>query len=218
MSVRHMRVLLADDQSKVRSALRLLLEQQPGIQVLGEAVDTTGLLDWVTVTCPDVVLLDWELPGLGVDRLLPTLRDLCPRLKVIALSGRQEARQAALDAGVDAFVSKGDPPERLLAAVNDCCQQSFGCGPQRDSLLCAGSDADAHDQHNRADLADRSKPDSPADHRDRYDLADGTPIPRANSAEWRIALGPSDVVGAEGLKVGSAAGVDNTHMKRYHPS
>ena len=123
MSVRHMRVLLADDQSKVRSALRLLLEQQPGTQVLGEAVDTTGLLDWVTVTCPDVVLLDWELPGLGVDRLLPTLRELCPCLKVIALSGRPEARQAALDAGVDAFVSKGDPPERLLAAVNDCCHR-----------------------------------------------------------------------------------------------
>jgi len=118
-----MRVLLADDQSKVRSALRLVLEQQPGVSILGEAVDITGLLDWVRVTCPDVVLLDWELPGLGADRLLPTLRELCPRLKVIALSGRPEARQAALAAGVDAFVSKGDPPERLLAAVNDCCHR-----------------------------------------------------------------------------------------------
>jgi DNA-binding NarL/FixJ family response regulator len=118
-----MRVLLADDQSKVRSALRLLLEQEPGIQVLGEAVDTTGLLDWVKEACPDLVLLDWELPGLGVDRLLPTLRELCPGLAVIALSGRPEARRAALDAGADAFVSKGDPPEQLLAAVNDCCHR-----------------------------------------------------------------------------------------------
>jgi len=123
--------LLADDQSKVRSALRLLLEQQPDIHILGEAVDSTGLLDWVKVTCPDVVLLDWELPGLKAgdlstcsgQGLLPTLRELCPCLKVIALSGRPEARQAALDAGVDAFVSKGDPPERLLAEVNDCCHR-----------------------------------------------------------------------------------------------
>ena len=128
-----MRVLLADDQSKVRSALRLVLEQQPGIHVLGEAVDTTGLLDWVTVTCPDLVLLDWELPGLEADgpstgsgqRLLSTLRELCPCLAVIALSGRPEARRAALDAGADAFVSKGDPPERLLAAVNDCCHRRY---------------------------------------------------------------------------------------------
>ena len=126
--MRQMRVLLADDQSKVRSALRLVLEQQPGVSILGEAVDVTGLLDWVKAACPDLVLLDWELPGLEADNpstgsgqgLLPTLRELCPRLSVIALSVRPEARRAALDAGVDAFVSKGDPPERLLAAVNDC--------------------------------------------------------------------------------------------------
>jgi len=123
MDDKAMYVLIADDQSRVRSALRLLLEQEPGIQVLGEAVDTTGLLDRVKAACPDLVLLDWELPGLEEDSLLPTLRELCPRLSVIALSVRPEARRAALDAGVDAFVSKGDPPQRLLAAVNDCCHR-----------------------------------------------------------------------------------------------
>ena len=112
-----MRILLADDQSKVRSALRLLLEQQPDVHILGEAVDVTGLLDWVKAACPDLVLLDWELPGLETDSLLPTLRELCPHLAVIALSGRPEARRAALEAGVDAFVSKGDPPERLLKTL-----------------------------------------------------------------------------------------------------
>ena len=118
-----MRVLLADDQSKVRSALRLILEQQPDLNVLGEAVDAQGLLDWVRLVCPDVVLLDWELPGLPRHDLLSTLRARCPHLKVIALSGRPEARQAALAAGADAFVSKGDPPEQLLAAVNGCCHR-----------------------------------------------------------------------------------------------
>ncbi|MCD4739462.1 MAG: response regulator transcription factor [Anaerolineae bacterium] len=118
-----MRVLLADDQAKVRSALRLVLEQQPGVSILGEAVDITGLLDWVKAACPDLVLLDWELPGLETAGLLPTLRELCPCLAVIALSGRPEARQTALDAGVDAFVSKGDPPEQLLATVNNCCRR-----------------------------------------------------------------------------------------------
>jgi DNA-binding NarL/FixJ family response regulator len=118
-----MRVLVADDQSKVRSALRLLLEQQPDLNILGEAVDAQGLLDWASAVCPDVVLLDWELPGLGANSLLPTLRQLCPHLKVIALSGRLEARGAALAAGADVFVSKGDLPERLLAAVRDCCHR-----------------------------------------------------------------------------------------------
>ena len=118
-----MRVLLADDQSKVRSALRLLLEQEPGMSVVGEAVEAGDLLAQVEATQPDLVLLDWELPGLRTDDWLSTLRTLCPRLKVIALSGQPEARWAALATGADAFVSKGDPPERLLAAVNDCCHR-----------------------------------------------------------------------------------------------
>ena len=113
-------MLIADDRPQVRSALRLLLEQQPDLNVIGEAVDMQGLLDWVRAVCPDIVLLDWELPELPRNDAVSALRALCPRLLVIALSGRSEARQAALDAGADAFVSKGDPPERLLAAVNDC--------------------------------------------------------------------------------------------------
>ena len=115
-----MRVLLADDQAKVRSALRLLLEQLPGVEILGEAADTTVLLDWAKVACPDLVLLDWELPGLPAAALLRVLCYQCPNLRVIALSSRPEVRQAALEAGADAFASKGDPPERLLAAVQGC--------------------------------------------------------------------------------------------------
>jgi DNA-binding NarL/FixJ family response regulator len=123
-----MRVLIADDQPQVRSALRLLLRQEPGVAVVGEADDVEQALALVDEQRPDLVLLDWELPDLGVvgpakpagERLLPVLRARCPRARVIALSGRPEARQAALDAGADVFVSKGDPPERLLEAVDDC--------------------------------------------------------------------------------------------------
>jgi DNA-binding NarL/FixJ family response regulator len=115
-----MRVLLADDQAKVRSALRLVVGQQPGIIVQGEAVDTTGLLDWLKAAAPDLVLLDWELPGPDREDLLPRLRAVCPGLKVIAMSGRPEARESALEAGAEAFVSKGDPPETLLAALERC--------------------------------------------------------------------------------------------------
>jgi len=123
-----MRVLIADDQPQVRSALRLLLKQEPGLTVVGEAGDGELALALAAEAQPDLVLLDWELPDQGPSgasrtaqhRLLPALRERCPSLKVVALSGRPEARQAALDAGVDAFVSKGDPPERLLDAVHRC--------------------------------------------------------------------------------------------------
>ena len=117
-----MRVLVADDQTAVRSALRRLLKEEPGLSSVDEAVRVEGLLVKAMVTRPDLVLLDWELPGLPTVeqtrcRFLDSLRALDTHPKVIALSGRPGARRAALDAGADAFVSKGDPPERLLTAI-----------------------------------------------------------------------------------------------------
>ena len=125
-----MRVLLADDQREVRSALKLLLEQEPTLSVVGEVSGVEALLAQVEVQHPDLLLLDWELPGLTVrgspsqnsangasTALLTILHTRYPALCVIVLSGRPEARPAALAAGANAFVSKGDPPERLLDAV-----------------------------------------------------------------------------------------------------
>jgi DNA-binding NarL/FixJ family response regulator len=129
-----MRVLLADDQAKVRSALRMLLAEHPDIEILGEAVDTTGLLDWVKAACPDLVLLDWELPGLPADAILSMLHEWCPGLRVIALSGRPEAVEAALGAGADAFVSKGDPPEALLVAIEGTNGKENGSDAGVDAL------------------------------------------------------------------------------------
>lgn len=115
-----MQILLADNQPKVRLGLRVLLERQPGLKVVGEAADAEELLAQTEMVCPDLVLLGWSLPGLAKVDLLSALRRVCPDLFVIALSGRTEVRQAALDAGADAFVYKCDPPERLLAAIADC--------------------------------------------------------------------------------------------------
>jgi DNA-binding NarL/FixJ family response regulator len=113
-----MRVLLADDQAKVRSALGLLLGQKPGLDIVGGVEQAGDLVAQVNQKHPDLILLDWELPGSEPRELVETLRAMWPHLKMIALSGRPEARHAALSAGVDAFVSKGDPPERLMAALD----------------------------------------------------------------------------------------------------
>jgi len=115
-----MRVLLADDQANVRSALQLLLEQALGLHEVCEATNVSGLLSQVETNCPDLVLLDWELPDRKGLELVPSMKTICPELVVIALSSRPEARQAALSAGADAFVSKADTPERLLAAITEC--------------------------------------------------------------------------------------------------
>jgi DNA-binding NarL/FixJ family response regulator len=119
-----MRILLADDQSKVRFALRILLERQPGLEVVGEAVNGWDLVDRIRSLHPDAILLDWELSGLSATRAIPSLRKAFPGLIIIALSGRSEARGAADAAGADAFVSKTDPPEILLAALISASEPS----------------------------------------------------------------------------------------------
>jgi len=112
-----MRILLADHESNVRYGLRALLAERPEFEVVGEAADAEDLLAQIEADCPDLVLLSWGLPGLAGADLLPALRSVCDALYVIVLSGRPEARQAVLDAGANAFISKVEPPERLLAAI-----------------------------------------------------------------------------------------------------
>jgi len=111
------RILIADSQPKVRFALRVLLGRQLEPNIVKEASDAVEALTEAMNTCPDVVLLAWDLPGRRELKLIPALRRICPTVEIIALSGRAETRQAALEAGVDAFVSKGDPPEQLLLAI-----------------------------------------------------------------------------------------------------
>ncbi len=111
-----MRVLIADDQPSVRSALRLLLEQN-GMSVVGDVTSGAGLVEWLAVNRADLVLLDWELPGQSCGEVIQVLRSLYPYLSVIVLNSRPQTREAALAAGADGFVCKGDPPEYLLKAI-----------------------------------------------------------------------------------------------------
>lgn len=116
-----MDIVVADDQDEVRSALRLILEDEPGLRVSSEARRAEDLLPAVAQIEAGLLILDWELPGLRPAELSRVLRDRRPGLKVIALSGWPEAQRAALDAGADAFVSKCDPPEQLLRVVRAIC-------------------------------------------------------------------------------------------------
>ncbi|MBN1262372.1 MAG: response regulator transcription factor [Anaerolineae bacterium] len=113
------RVLLADDQPKVRFALRALLEQQPGLEIVGETGDRRELLALVFRTHPDVVLVEWALTidACAQGNEIAHLNTLHPAPFIIVLSGRPENRPDALAAGADAFVSKADPPDRLLALL-----------------------------------------------------------------------------------------------------
>ena len=61
------RIILADDDLNVRSALKLLLENEAGLDVVGEAENAQDLIRQAEVCCPEIILLDWELPTLRVE-------------------------------------------------------------------------------------------------------------------------------------------------------
>jgi DNA-binding NarL/FixJ family response regulator len=112
------RVMLADDQPEVRSALRLLLEQaEPEWRVVAEVADGQALEHELAQSQSDIVLLDWELPGLTEKTKQSVMCHPGRRIAVVVLSGRPEMRREALDAGADDFVSKVDHPEELLRVL-----------------------------------------------------------------------------------------------------
>lgn len=112
-----MHVLIADDQIDVRSALKLVFEQEFDTSSVGEVEDAEHLLSQVRASHPDIVMLDWELPGLVARETVVQLHTVDPEISVVVLSGRPEVRAAALEAGADAFVSKVDSPHRLLRTL-----------------------------------------------------------------------------------------------------
>jgi len=115
-----MRVFIADALPRVRYALRVLLQKQPGIEVVGEAAHTEELLAQVATSGSDVLLLDWRLAGAEPQELLDRLRQLRPEITVIALSEWREDRSAAESAGADGFACKCDAAAGLLAAIASC--------------------------------------------------------------------------------------------------
>lgn len=112
-----MRVLLADGREQVRSALHILLDQEAELVPVGDVDDARSLPTAIDSTHPDVLLLDWELPDLVGPQMLLKLRTDFPDLKVIVLSCELGNRHVVLLSGADAFVSKIELPDRLLALL-----------------------------------------------------------------------------------------------------
>ena len=107
------RVYLADAKPEERSGLRLLLLDLK-MEVAGEAADWSTTLAQAPFSRIDLLLIDWDLLPSAPTAALDKLRKVCPAALVIVLISHLDARQqAALSAGADAFISKGETPERV---------------------------------------------------------------------------------------------------------
>jgi DNA-binding NarL/FixJ family response regulator len=113
------RVLVCDDVEAFRALMRYTLEEDVGIEVVGEAADGMAAIDAAERLQPDVVLLDLTMPVLdGIDAIPAVLRS-APGTRVVALSGWGADRMAgaAMAQGAVAYVEKTDDVQAIRAAV-----------------------------------------------------------------------------------------------------
>ena len=123
-----MRILLADDQVWLRAALRLLFEHKTNFKVVGEAGSVQPLPMLVTRLRPDLLFLDWQLPGFDTNsarqRIITLLRTRQPNLSIIALTN-DDQNQNCLRLGANALINRAEAPlpERIMATVQQAlCQ------------------------------------------------------------------------------------------------
>jgi DNA-binding NarL/FixJ family response regulator len=113
------RVLVVDDQPVVRGGLRMILDGEADIEIVGEAADGVEAIDAVGTLEPDLVLMDIGMPNLdGIEATRRIAASGAPaRVLVLTTYGLDENVYDALKAGASGFFVKTDPPERLVDAV-----------------------------------------------------------------------------------------------------
>ena len=123
--VKAIRILLVDDQSSVRRGLAMRLQLEPDISIVGEAEDGKTAVEAAQELEPDVLVMDYEMPGMDGIAATQALVDLGLRSRVVMLSihDNSTVKQAAAGAGVHAFVAKHQPSEALLAAIRSAVSQ-----------------------------------------------------------------------------------------------
>jgi DNA-binding NarL/FixJ family response regulator len=113
------RVLLVEDNEVYRSTLELVLEGREGIEIVGSIGDGAEAADAAERLEPDVVLMDFRLPGLDGAQATAAVRERAPRTAIVCLTAEatDEDRQAVLAAGAVDLVEKGRPTEDLVRAI-----------------------------------------------------------------------------------------------------
>src|SRR5215813_14629716 len=112
-------VLIVDDHGIMRAGLRMLIESQPGITVVGEASTCADALALATDTQPDVIVLDLDLGGENAVESIPTLLRTAPDTRILVLTGVRdpEVHRHAIRQGALGLVVKEKAVETLLQAI-----------------------------------------------------------------------------------------------------
>jgi DNA-binding NarL/FixJ family response regulator len=113
------RILVADDHETLREGLKLIINRQPDMEVVGEAEDGGETLLKARSLVPDVVVMDLSMPNANGLRATETIRQTCPDTRILALTRHSEQGyvQEMLRAGASGYVLKQSRPAEMLKAI-----------------------------------------------------------------------------------------------------
>jgi len=115
------RILIADDHAVVRRGIRALLEDEPGLEVCGEAIDGHDAVEYVKKYQPELVLLDLTMPGANGLEALREIHEIAPKTQILILTMHfsEDVARAAFQAGAQGYVLKSDADVDLVSAVRN---------------------------------------------------------------------------------------------------
>jgi len=138
MKGKKIRLLIADDHAVVRRGLVLVLRQEPDFYIVGEAKDGMQALEMTQQLLPDVVILDWKMPGMDGLEAAYKIREKMTSVYLLLLSGApiQAAALDALEDRIDGFVLKDIAPDNLIDAIRVVAAgQSYLCPQVTKALI-----------------------------------------------------------------------------------
>ena len=114
-------VYLCDDVPELRQLLRIILEEDPALRVVGESGDAEVGIEEIAELQPNVVLLDLSMPGMDGLEALPLIRRASPGTRVIVFSGftADRMRTIALAHGADRYIEKGEALEDVRQVIRE---------------------------------------------------------------------------------------------------
>jgi len=131
------RILLADDHNIMRRGLRLLLERQPGFEVVAEAADGREAADRAEATHPDIAVLDIAMPNMSGIEAAQRIRALLPQVAIVILSMHSDEGYVlrALKAGAKGYLLKDSAESDLIEAIKAVSEGKAFFSPEISKIL-----------------------------------------------------------------------------------
>ena len=135
-----LRVLVADDHATVRHGLKLLIDSQPDMGVVGEAADGDGVLKQAEALKPDIIVMDISMPGMNGLVATRMLKRAQPQVSIVALTRHDDDTylDELLRAGASGYVLKQSPPIEFLQAIRAVAAGGIYLDPAMTSRVAGG--------------------------------------------------------------------------------